>query len=207
MKIVWKQIGEVKPYENNPRSKRPEKKVAQSIQEFGWQQPIVVDTQGVIIAGHTRYSAAKLLGLESVPVVVADLPEDKANAYRIADNRTNQDADWDFVKLTEELTKLQELSFNLDVLGFEETELESLLSIDNPNVDWLDTSEHWKDMPEFKSEDLSSIRQIYVHFRSEEDVIDFCKKIGIKITDKTKSIWHPPLENKNRRDEIYASDE
>tara|TARA_R100000654_G_scaffold4652_1_gene13621 strand:+ start:275 stop:898 length:624 start_codon:yes stop_codon:yes gene_type:complete len=205
MQIEWKNIKDVKPYKNNPRANNPEEKVARSIEEFGWQQPIVVDMEGVIIAGHTRYGAAKHLGLDKVPVVVADLPEDKANAYRIADNRTNEDAEWDFAKLTGELTKLQELDFDLDLLGFEESELESMLTIDNPNVDWLNTDDHWKDMPEFVHEDQRPARTIFVHFRSEEDVADFCKAIKAKITDKTKSIWHPPLVVENKKDQVYDS--
>lgn len=206
MNIEWKSIKDVKPYDNNPRTNNPESKVAKSIKEFGWQQPIVVDKQGVIIAGHTRFGAAKQLGLKKVPVLVADLPEEKANAYRIADNRTNEDAEWDFAKLTGELNKLQELDFDLDLLGFEHAELESMLTIDNPNVDWLDTSEHWKNMPEFVHEDQRPARTIFVHFRSEEDVADFCKALNVTINEKTKSIWHPPLVIENKKDFVYDSE-
>ncbi len=207
MQIEWKKIEDVKPYDNNPRVNNPEKKVAKSIEEFGWQQPIVVDKAGIIIAGHTRYGAARHLGLEKVPVLVADLPEDKANAYRIADNRTNEDADWDFAKLTGELKSLQELDFNLDLLGFEESELESMLTIDNPNVDWLKPDEHWQDMPEFEHEDKNPVRTIRVHFRSDADVDDFAKIMGIELTEKTKTIWHPPLIKESRKDQVYGSDE
>ena len=87
---TWK-IGDVHPYGNNPRNNAAAvKPVANSIKEFGFQQPIVVDKDGVIIVGHTRYKAAKLLKLKEVPVVVADqLTDDQVKAYRIADNSTD----------------------------------------------------------------------------------------------------------------------
>ena len=79
-------IGDIRPYERNPRriGDKAVRAVAESIKEFGWQQPIVTDAQGVIIVGHTRYRAAQMLKLETVPVLVADLPEDKARALSLA---------------------------------------------------------------------------------------------------------------------------
>lgn len=94
---------------DNPR-KIPEKAVAlvaKSIEEFGWQQPLVVDTHGVIIVGHTRLRAAKRLGLKTVPAIVADRLTDKqVRAYRIADNRTGDFTSWDFPELTLQLEEL-----------------------------------------------------------------------------------------------------
>jgi len=99
---------DLKPYERNPR-KIPEQAVdavAESIKRYGFRQPIVVDENLVIIAGHTRWLAARKLGLETVPVVIADLDEARARAYRIADNRTHQFTEWDTVMLAEELERL-----------------------------------------------------------------------------------------------------
>lgn len=93
---TWK-IGDVHPYKNNPRNNTAAvKPVANSIKEFGFQQPIVVDKQGTIIVGHTRYKAAKMLKLKEVPVVVAaNLTPDQVKAYRVADNSTGEVAVWD----------------------------------------------------------------------------------------------------------------
>lgn len=105
MQVQTWSIGDVHPYHNNPRNNAATvKPVANSIKEFGWQQPIVVDKDGVIIVGHTRYKAAKMLKLKEVPVVVADnLTEDQVKAYRIADNSTGEVADWDIPLLNVEL--------------------------------------------------------------------------------------------------------
>lgn len=90
MKVQNVSIQNVKPYPKNPRDNDAGvDAVANSIKEFGWQQPIVVDNDNVIIVGHTRYKAAKKLGMKQVPVVVADkLTDEQAKAYRLADNKT-----------------------------------------------------------------------------------------------------------------------
>ena len=124
-------IDDVKPYEGNPRTitDLAVKKVADSIQEYGWRQPIVVDKQGVIIVGHTRMMAAKLLGLTDVPVhVAADMKPAQVRAYRIVDNRVGEETEWDRDKLLAELGSLMEDLPDFDVtnLGFDETDLEFL---------------------------------------------------------------------------------
>lgn len=119
MKVELKRITEIRPYENNPRvNDGAVDAVAASIREFGFQQPIVVDAGGVIIAGHTRYKAALRLGLTEVPVVVADtLTPDQVKAYRLADNKTGELATWDFAALDEELAGITEL--DMTMFGFE----------------------------------------------------------------------------------------
>ncbi len=105
--------------------------VAASLREFGFRQPIVVDAEGVIIVGHTRWKAAKKLGLARVPVHVAtDLPPEKVKAYRIADNQTATLAEWDFDLLPFELKDLQQAEYDLSLLGFDEDELAKLLDGD-----------------------------------------------------------------------------
>ena len=105
MDIIEKKLSEIRPYEKNPRlNDGAVEKVAKSIKEFGFKQPIVVDSDGVIIAGHTRYKAAQKLGLKTVPVLVAsDLPPEKVKAYRLADNKVSDFAIWDNKLLLEEL--------------------------------------------------------------------------------------------------------
>jgi hypothetical protein len=114
-------ISEVSPYERNPR-KIPQKAVeivAESLKRFGWQQPLVVDKDGVLVVGHTRMKAAQYLGLTKVPVVVAEnLTDREVEAYRIADNRTGDFTSWDLPELVEQLENLAD-DFS-DVLGLED---------------------------------------------------------------------------------------
>ena len=129
MKIEQWKIDRVKPYENNPRiNDDAVDAVAASIREFGFRQPIVVDTEGVMIVGHTRYKAAQKLGLEKVPVHVAkDLTPEQIRAYRIADNKTAELAEWNYDLLPIELSQLGEAGFDLQLLGFDADELAQLL--------------------------------------------------------------------------------
>jgi len=129
--IAWWLIGKVKPYERNARklSESAVAKVAQSIEKYGWRQPIVVDRKGVIIAGHTRLLAAQKLGLKQVPIHVAkDLSEAEVKAYRLMDNRSHQESTWDELLLGPELADLKALDFDLSATGFEPLEIEGLFA-------------------------------------------------------------------------------
>jgi len=125
------------PYARNPRTV-PESaiaKVAASIKEFGFRQPVVVDAEGVVIAGHTRLLAAQRLGLAQVPVhVAADLSPQQAKAYRLADNRSAQETAWDEELLPLELGELLADDFALEATGFDPDELAALLSSPNPGL-------------------------------------------------------------------------
>ena len=125
MLVEMRPIDSIRPYENNPRQNDAAvDAVAASIREYGWRQPIVVDEDGVIIVGHTRYKAALKLGLTEVPVHVAvGLSPAQARAYRIADNQTATMSDWDEDKLPLELIELQKLNFDLNLTGFSGDEL------------------------------------------------------------------------------------
>src|SRR6267143_6874511 len=120
MKVELRPISSITPYEKNPRlNDQAVDAVAASIREFGFRQPIVVDEQGVIVVGSTRYKAALKLGMQFVPVhVAAGLTPAQVKAYRIADNKTAELADWDDTLLVQELAQIQKLDFDLDVLGF-----------------------------------------------------------------------------------------
>ena len=128
MNVISIPIEDVIPYERNPRhNDGAVDAVARSIQEFGFRQPIVVDERGVIIVGHTRWKAAHKLGLNRVPVHVAsELTPEQIRAYRIADNKLGELADWDESLLAEELKELCALSMDLELLGFNQEELDQL---------------------------------------------------------------------------------
>jgi hypothetical protein len=137
--VIKAPIGKVKPYEKNPR-RIPERAVeitAESLKRFGWQRPLVVDRDYVLVVGHVRLRAAKSLGLKHVPVVVADqLTQDEIDAYRIADNRSHDYTSWDYPELVDALDNLAgEYS---DVLGLADWEgivddFENLYEIDVPD--------------------------------------------------------------------------
>lgn len=118
MKVQEMRLADIKPYENNPRNNEEAVEyVANSIREFGWQQPLVVDKDLVIIAGHTRYKAALKLGLDSAPVVIADsLTEEQVKAYRLADNKTAEAATWNEEAL---LAELGEIAIDMTMFGFD----------------------------------------------------------------------------------------
>ncbi len=130
MDVIELPLGQIIPYARNPR--RNEKAiatVAASIAEFGWRQPIVVDEAMVVLAGHTRLAAAQQLGLETAPVHIAQgLSEAQARAFRIMDNRSGENAEWDNELLGLELGDLQTADFDLDLTGFTDDELNNLLN-------------------------------------------------------------------------------
>jgi len=130
--IELRNIDAIHPYDKNPRiNDGAVDAVAASLKEFGFRQPIVVDKDGVIVCGHTRYKAALQLGLKKIPVHVAtDLTPEQIRAYRIADNKTADLAEWDYNILPIELSELQDAGFDMDLLAFDEKELVKLLDTD-----------------------------------------------------------------------------
>lgn len=125
MEIVYKKISEVVPYEKNPRKNdKAVEYVANSIKSFGFKVPVVIDYDGVVIAGHTRLKAAKKLGITEVPCIVADdLSEEQIKAFRLADNKVAEKAEWDFDLLGEELADILTIdmtAFDFDLSAFEE---------------------------------------------------------------------------------------
>ena len=123
-------INLLKPYSNNPRKLTPKaiEKVAQSLKEFGFRQPIVVDGNNTIVVGHTRYQASRKLGYSTVPITkINNLTKEQINAYRIADNRTNEEAEWDDELLALEIKELEMKDFNLELTGMNKPEIDELL--------------------------------------------------------------------------------
>lgn len=146
MEVRNMNIDDIKPYDNNPRDNdNAVDETANSIKEFGWQQPIVVDKDMVIIVGHTRYKAAKKLGYKEVPVVVAsNLNKEQVRAYRLADNKTGELAEWDLNLLDEELEAIIDIDMSDYGFNFDDTE------VDDIDVSDKDLSETFNEKYELK---------------------------------------------------------
>lgn len=129
MQVEMWRLERVKPYPGNPRrNERAVAKVVKSIRAFGWRQPIVVDEDGVILAGHTRHLAALELQCEEVPVHVATgLTPAQTRAYRLMDNRAHEEALWDEELLAREMAKILELDGSGELSGFDDDEVARLL--------------------------------------------------------------------------------
>mgnify|MGYP006407085735 CR=1 FL=1 len=166
MNIQLINIDKLLPYINNPRKNLNIDKVASSIKEFGFQQPIVVDKNYTIIVGHTRFEAAKKLGLKEVPVQIADLTEHQARSYRIADNRLNQDATWDTKLLNLEFNDLLSNNIDLDILGFSNDELDNLLLKTDEESD-IDLNENI----ESQEQRINDIKMVQLFFNPENDAL------------------------------------
>lgn len=132
--IQYINLNDIIPYANNPRNNDGEAvdKVASSIKEFGFNVPLVIDKDNVIITGHTRYKAAKKLKIDEVPCIYAEhLTPAQVKAYRIADNKVSEFSTWNNDLLSIEIEQLQELDFDLELTGLEITEITDLISGDD----------------------------------------------------------------------------
>lgn len=159
MEVRNMNIDDIKPYNNNPRDNdNAVESTANSIKEFGWQQPIVVDKDMVIIVGHTRYKAAKKLGYKEVPVVVAsNLNKEQVRAYRLADNKTGELADWDLSLLDEEFEAIIDIDMSDYGFNFDDTE------VDDIDVSDKDLSETFNEKYELKvtCDNESQLEELY----------------------------------------------
>jgi len=179
MKVENLQIDKVIPYFNNPRKNMAVEKVAMSIKEYGFQQPIVVDNNMSIIVGHTRYEAAKSLNLEKIPVVIANISHEKAKAYRIADNKTNESSIWDYPLLNKEFSDLMDANFDLEKTGFDEDELEKIIihhkddeNAEFPNIEDIQTRDFEEMTFILSIEQGKFIKDFLTFFKSNFDVTD-----------------------------------
>lgn len=205
MKVVYKNIDDLIPYVNNTRthSEHQVEQIASSIKEFGFTNPILVDEDGGVIAGHGRIMAARKLHLGAIPTVQLEgLTPAQKKAYIIADNKIALNAGWDDRILKLEMKTLEELNFDATLTGFEQGEITNLfLDIEEGKTD---PDEEWVGMPEFEQEDANSFRKIIVHFECESDAQEFARLLGQEITDKTKSIWHPKKERNDLKNTFYG---
>ncbi len=162
LKIVYFKVDELIPYNNNPRiNDKAVAPVAESIKEFGFKVPVVIDENHVIICGHTRFLAAKSLNIKELPCVIAtDLSPEQIKAYRIADNKTGEIAEWDYELLPIELSELQGMDFDLSLLGFDTSELEQLMNGTEDDV-VTDGMTDPDEVPEAPEEPVSKKGEIY----------------------------------------------
>ena len=173
MKVEYLSPGELHPYPANAKIHSPEqvKRIANSIKAFGWQQPIVIDKDNVVIIGHGRLFAAQELHLDSVPVVRADdLTEDQVKALRLADNKLNE-SPYDFSKLEEELAALDIAGFDMEQFGFVDQEM--------PLPDNLDAEEGYEGQPLACKLTFNNYSEYSEH---EQEIKDFADEIGAKFS-------------------------
>jgi len=180
MEIKQLKLENLVPYINNPRKEQAVDKVASSIKEFGWQQPIVVDENNVIIVGHTRYQAAKKLNLKTVPVQIAKgLTDAQTKAYRLADNKLNENALWDLDMLSFEIDGLKEIGFtDFENLGFSTDDLDDIL-INGEEAEF----------PEISAGDKEPFQQItFTLHDSQAKIVKDAVARAIKSLDKDLSV-------------------
>lgn len=163
MNIIDLPIAQVLPYEDNPRvNKDAVDVVKRSLEEYGFQQPLVIDSNNVLIVGHTRLAAAKLLGHQTVPCLVADnLNQEQIKAYRIMDNRSAEFADWNTSLLLKEVGELLDVNFDVDLTGFTEFDLKELgLDFDLGYVDEPATEED--EIPAVEAVPVSKTGDVFI---------------------------------------------
>lgn len=209
MTIVMKNIAEIKPYENNPRHNESAiDAVASSIKEFGWKQSLVIDKDNVIVVGHTRWLAAKKLGLNEVPCLIAsDLTDEQIAAYRLADNKTNELATWDFEKLKTELESISDI--DMSQFGFEELEA----SLDDVKDDEFDEKGAISETPYSKKGDifiLGNHRLMVGDSTLKDDVDKLCedRSVDLVLTDPPYNVDYEgqdgmKIQNDKQSDEDF----
>lgn len=153
LEIKYININDIKPYKKNPRiNENAIPFVMESIKKFGFKNPVILDKNNVIVCGHTRIKSAEKLGIKEIPCIYADdLTEEQVKAFRLADNKVSEKAEWDLDLLNDELFELKELDFDMDVLGFE-------------NVDFNDEEQKEiveDDVPELPKEAITKYGDIW----------------------------------------------
>lgn len=196
------------PYARNSRTHSDAQvaQIAASIREFGFTNPVLIDKDGGIIAGHGRVMGARKLGLTEVPCIrLAHLTDTQKRAYIIADNKLALNAGWDEEMLKLEISDLGDLGLDMSLIGFSPGELATLFLEKQEGE--TDAEKEWEGMPEFDQPDKNSFRHIIVHFESNSDAEEFARLIGQSITEKTRSIWHPEQVNMDTSSRRYGPDE
>jgi ParB-like chromosome segregation protein Spo0J len=201
MKIEEVDIDLIKPYKNNPREIPMEsvQKVMNSIREFGNNQPIVVDNDNVIVVGHTRWKALKQLGKAKAFVVKKDFPKGQAMAYRIMDNRSGEESKWSNKLLASELNILKDDNFDLQLTGFNLTELENLAN--DKELGFVQNSKDLKenfnvDFPDGMEVTHVKMVQLFLNTETEKDFKLWCQELQTQLgTDNLTDTVYTVVKN------------
>ena len=219
MKILEMETDSLIPYEKNPRkiSGKAIEKVAESIEKYGFNQPVVVNQDNVICVGHTRWNAAKKLGLRTVPVLQKTMTEEQFKKYNIADNKVAEFSQWDYDLLSEQILNMKMENIEIKEIGFENFELENILKYSELQEDYEQNSDEeknhpnepdkeWEGMPEPENQLVKPFKTLLVYFENKQDLDEFSKKIGVALTEKTKYTWYPEKEKKSHLDKEWISE-
>lgn len=204
LKLTYHYTDKIQAYDANSRthSDHQVSQIAASIMEFGFTNPILIDENQTVIAGHGRLAAAQKLGIDKVPtIVLSGLTDNQKKAYVIADNKLALNAGWNYETLKAELSMLEDNQFDVNIIGFNPAELAELFS---EGAEQTNAYDEWEGMPEFDQPDATSWKQITVHFESDEHYQAFCGLIGQSLTPKTKSIWFPAKERNDTESQRYG---
>jgi hypothetical protein len=183
-------------YNSRTHSERQVEQIANSIREFGFLVPVLIDEKNGIIAGHGRVLAAKRLDMESVPCIqVSHLTETQKRAYIIADNKLTELGGWDQEILMQELNFLDAEGFKIEMTGFD-------MSAILPPVD--DNLAEYMGMPEYNNENQLGIRHIVIHFKTNEAVTEFAALLNQPITDRTRFLWYPREPEADLHGKVYG---
>ena len=201
MKIEEIDIDLIKPYKNNPREIPMEsvQKVMNSIREFGNNQPIVVDNDNIIVVGHTRWKALKQLGKAKAFVVKKDFPKGQAMAYRITDNRSGEESKWSNKLLASELNILKDENFDLQLTGFNLTELENLAN--DKELGFVQNSKDLKEnfnveFPDGMEVTHVKMVQLFLNTETEKEFKLWCSELqSILGTDNLTDTVYKVVEN------------
>ena len=207
LSIDMESVDALIPYAANSRTHSDEQvaQIAASIKEFGWTNPILIDGDNVIIAGHGRLLAARKLKMDHVPVIRLDhLTKAQQRALVIADNKLALNADWDMELLKAELEALTDEDYDLLLTGFDLGEINGIF-LEREDGE-TDADAEWQGMPEFEDQD-PCFRKVIVSFDTPDDVQEFFSIIGQSYTDKTKSVWFPEKEKRDLESMRWANDD
>ena len=201
MKLEEVDIDSIKPYKNNPREIPMEsvQKVMNSIREFGNNQPIVVDNDNIIVVGHTRWKALKQLGKAKAFVVKKDFPKGQAMAYRIMDNRSGEESKWSNKLLASELNILKDENFDLQLTGFNLTELENLAN--DKELGFVQNSKDLKEnfnveFPDGMEVTHVKMVQLFLNTETEKEFKLWCSELqSILGTDNLTDTVYKVVEN------------
>lgn len=188
------EISKLKPAKYNPRqiTKKQYNDLKESIKKFGLVDPIIINKNGnIVIGGHQRLKICKELKHIDIECVVLDLNKEQERELNIRLNKSGGEWDMDILANEFDIDDLVDWGFRHIDLGL--------------NLDKINPEKEWEGMPEFDNKDLTAHRQLIISFNNDEDIKEFAKIIGQNITEKTKSLWFPKVENTKQFDKRYES--